>query len=28
VPISLAAVVIVAGVVLAFDIDPLRTAGG
>jgi len=27
-PISLAAVVIVAGVVLAFDIDPLRTAGG
>jgi NADH-quinone oxidoreductase subunit H len=27
-PISLAAVVIVAGVVLAFDIDPLRVAGG
>ncbi len=27
-PISLAAVVIVAGVVLAFDIDPLRAAGG
>ncbi len=27
-PISLAAVVIVAGVVLTFDIDPLRVAGG